>query len=49
MIVDAQVHVWAPETPQRPWLRAGDAHLAKPFGYDDLAARWRAPASIARC
>jgi L-fuconolactonase len=36
MIVDAQVHVWAPQTPQRPWLRAGDAHLAKPFGYQDL-------------
>jgi L-fuconolactonase len=36
MIVDAQVHVWAPETPQRPWLRAGDAHLPKPFGYEDL-------------
>jgi L-fuconolactonase len=36
MIVDAQVHVWAPETPQRPWARAGDAHLPKPFGYEDL-------------
>jgi L-fuconolactonase len=36
MIVDAQVHVWAPQTPERPWLRPGDAHLAKPFGYEDL-------------
>jgi L-fuconolactonase len=36
MIVDAQVHVWAAETPQRPWLRAEDAHLPKPFGYEDL-------------
>jgi L-fuconolactonase len=36
MIVDAQIHVWAPETPQRPWLRAGDAHLPRPFGYEDL-------------
>jgi len=36
MIVDAQVHVWAPETPERPWRRAGDAHLPKPFGYQDL-------------
>jgi predicted TIM-barrel fold metal-dependent hydrolase len=38
MIVDAQVHVWPPETPQRPWLRSGDAHLPAPFGYEDLAA-----------
>jgi L-fuconolactonase len=36
MIVDAQVHVWPPETPERPWLRPGDAHLPKPFGYEDL-------------
>jgi predicted TIM-barrel fold metal-dependent hydrolase len=36
MIVDAQVHVWPPEAPERPWLRPGDAHLPKPFGYEDL-------------
>ena len=36
MIVDAQVHIWAPQTPERPWLRAGDAHLPTPFGYEDL-------------
>ena len=36
MIVDAQVHVWAPETPERRWLRSGDAHLPTPFGYEDL-------------
>jgi predicted TIM-barrel fold metal-dependent hydrolase len=36
MIVDAQVHVWPAETAERPWLRPGDAHLPKPFGYDDL-------------
>jgi predicted TIM-barrel fold metal-dependent hydrolase len=35
VIVDSQVHVWAPETPQRPW-RSADAHLAQPFGYADL-------------
>jgi len=36
VIVDAQVHVWAPETSERPWLRPGDAHLPRPFGYEDL-------------
>ena len=36
MIVDAQVHVWAPETPERQWLRSGDAHLPTPFGYENL-------------
>ena len=36
IIVDAQVHVWPAETPQRPWQRPGDAHLPKPFGYEDL-------------
>ena len=36
MIVDAQVHVWAPDTPERPWRRSADAHLPKPFGYEDL-------------
>ena len=36
MIVDAQVHVWAPETSERPWQRPGDAHLPTPFGYEHL-------------
>jgi L-fuconolactonase len=36
MIVDAQVHVWAPQCPQRPWTRPDEAHLSKPFGYEDL-------------
>jgi predicted TIM-barrel fold metal-dependent hydrolase len=39
MIVDSQVHVWAAETPERPW-RAGrdreNVHLPDPFGYEDL-------------
>jgi predicted TIM-barrel fold metal-dependent hydrolase len=36
MIVDAQVHVWPAQTPERPRLRPGDVHLPEPFGYEDL-------------
>lgn len=37
MIIDAQVHIWQAETPERPW-RSPEAHLTLPFGYDDLLA-----------
>jgi predicted TIM-barrel fold metal-dependent hydrolase len=36
-IVDAQVHVWAANTPQRPWPARGDPHRA-PLGKDELLA-----------
>lgn len=35
MIIDAQIHVWKAETPERPW-RSPEAHLPEPFGYEDL-------------
>jgi predicted TIM-barrel fold metal-dependent hydrolase len=35
MIIDAQIHVWKAETPDRPW-RSPVAHLPEPFGYEDL-------------
>jgi predicted TIM-barrel fold metal-dependent hydrolase len=35
MIIDAQVHVWKAETPDRPWF-TGHPHLPEPFGYEDL-------------
>lgn len=35
MIIDSQVHVWAKDTPQRPWA-AKSAHLREPFGYERL-------------
>jgi predicted TIM-barrel fold metal-dependent hydrolase len=41
LIIDSQVHVWAPETPGRPWARAGDAHLPEPFGYEDLLQKMK--------
>ncbi|MDH3288230.1 MAG: amidohydrolase [Betaproteobacteria bacterium] len=36
LIADAQVHIWAPSTPERPW-RAGQAmHRETPLGADEL-------------
>lgn len=37
-IVDAQVHIWAAETPQRPWVPGSQAraHRPTPFGTDEL-------------
>jgi predicted TIM-barrel fold metal-dependent hydrolase len=33
MIVDSQIHLWAPETPERPWIAGGQerAHLPEPL------------------
>jgi predicted TIM-barrel fold metal-dependent hydrolase len=36
-IVDAQVHIWAPNTPERPWPKRGEPHRA-PLGKDELLA-----------
>ncbi len=35
MIIDSQVHVWARETPDQPWVSQTE-HLPNPFGYGDL-------------
>lgn len=36
-IIDSQVHVWAAETPQRPWsLDLGEPQRPEPYGPDDL-------------
>ena len=37
-IVDAQVHIWPPETPERPYIKedASRPHRPTPFGYQDL-------------
>lgn len=39
-ITDAQVHIWADPTPDRPWPPDGPAraHRPRPFGVDDLLA-----------
>jgi predicted TIM-barrel fold metal-dependent hydrolase len=38
MIADAQVHIWAADTPERPWPpgNAHRAHRPAPFGEADL-------------
>jgi predicted TIM-barrel fold metal-dependent hydrolase len=35
-IVDAQVHLWKPNTPDRPWPPNTVPQLPEPFGYDSL-------------
>jgi predicted TIM-barrel fold metal-dependent hydrolase len=48
LIVDAQVHIWAADTPQRPWPTGRSApHRAQPFSKDDLLAQMDA-AGVAR-
>src|SRR5215468_12441764 len=37
MIVDAQVHVWKPEAPDRPWVPGRVAQLPEPFSHERLA------------
>jgi L-fuconolactonase len=35
-IVDAQVHIWGANTPQRPWPKRGHPHRAEPMGAAEL-------------
>ena len=37
-IIDAQVHIWGADTPERPWPQHGQsyAHRPEPFGQDAL-------------
>ena len=37
-IVDSQVHIWAPETPEKPWDRvdAAKPHRPEPLGHEEL-------------
>jgi Amidohydrolase len=41
IIVDAQVHIWLANTPERPWPAdgIGQAHIPRPFSYYELLAR----------
>lgn len=41
LVTDAQVHVWAPETPQRPWPPAGSRPRPRrsPFSWRELLGR----------
>ena len=37
-IIDSQVHIWAPETPDKPWDRvdAAKPHRPEPLGHEEL-------------
>src|SRR4029077_17382193 len=41
IIVDAQVHIWRANTPERPWPAdgIGQEHIPRPFSYYELSAR----------
>jgi predicted TIM-barrel fold metal-dependent hydrolase len=38
MIIDAGVHVWRPEAPDRPWMPGRKAHLPEPLTYEKFSA-----------
>jgi predicted TIM-barrel fold metal-dependent hydrolase len=48
MIVDSQMHVWAANTPERPWPPGAHAHRDEPFGPDD-ALREMDRVGVDRC
>src|SRR3954469_8205544 len=49
LIVDAQVHIWGADTPERPWPASGRSrpHRPLPFSKDDLLCEMDA-AGVAR-
>ena len=50
MIIDAQVHIWAPETPEKPYAvgEASEPHRSIPLGHDELL-REMDGAGVHRC
>ena len=42
LIVDSQVHIWAADTPQRPWAKNAKPHRPQPFGMDALLGEMNA-------
>ena len=38
-IVDAQVHIWARDTPERPWPKRNEPHRPEPLGKDELLGK----------
>jgi predicted TIM-barrel fold metal-dependent hydrolase len=37
-IMDAGVHVWRPQAPDRPWMPGRKAHLPDPLTYEKFSA-----------
>jgi predicted TIM-barrel fold metal-dependent hydrolase len=48
MIVDAQVHIWAPNTPARPWPARHEPHKPQPITAEDLLREMKT-ANVGRC
>jgi predicted TIM-barrel fold metal-dependent hydrolase len=48
MIVDSQVHIWAPNTPERPWPARHQPHKAQPITAEDLLREMKT-AQVDRC
>lgn len=50
LIIDSQVHIWAPETPEKPYARenAAKPHRETPLGAEELLREMDA-AGVARC
>lgn len=42
LIVDSQVHIWAANTPERPWAPGAKPHRPEPFGKDELLLEMKA-------
>ncbi len=42
LIVDSQVHIWAANTPERPWAENAKPHRPEPFGKNELLAEMKA-------
>ena len=36
MMIDSQVHIWAPDRPGRPWQPGAKPHLPEPLGFEQL-------------
>ena len=48
MIVDSQVHIWAANTPERPWPARHEPHKAEPITADALLREMDAAGEIGR-
>jgi len=42
LICDSQVHIWAANTPQRPWAPSTRPHRAEPLGHEELLGEMNA-------
>lgn len=47
LIVDSQVHIWAANTPERPWFSTPKTHRTEPFDSEQLLREMDA-AGVAR-